>query len=84
MADQIGPDHSPKRTWGEKLRRFGKAFTTKYDSSPKAYRHSLYLVHLLTIKQRRTHWYIRLWFSLQAQPSLHEEGASGSPLLRAQ
>jgi NCS2 family nucleobase:cation symporter-2 len=29
MADRIGPDHGPKRTWGEKFRRFGKAFTTK-------------------------------------------------------
>jgi len=30
--DRIGPDYGPKRTWGEKFRRFGKAFTTKYDS----------------------------------------------------
>lgn len=30
--DQIGPDHSPKRTLGERLRRFVKAFTTKYAS----------------------------------------------------
>jgi len=29
MTDQIGPDYAPKRTWGEKVRRFGKAFTTK-------------------------------------------------------
>lgn len=31
MADRIGPDHAPKRSFGEKCRRFGKAFTTKYD-----------------------------------------------------
>lgn len=31
MADQIGPDYGPKRTWGEKVRRFRKAFTTKYE-----------------------------------------------------
>ncbi|KAL1653059.1 hypothetical protein SLS61_004305 [Didymella pomorum] len=29
MADRIGPDHTPKRSFGEKCRRFGKAFTTK-------------------------------------------------------
>ncbi|KAH3994800.1 hypothetical protein HBI13_166120 [Parastagonospora nodorum] len=29
MADRIGPDQGPKRTWGEKFRRVGKAFTTK-------------------------------------------------------
>ncbi|KAF2999746.1 hypothetical protein E8E13_004731 [Curvularia kusanoi] len=29
MADHIGPDHAPKRSFGEKCRRFGKAFTTK-------------------------------------------------------
>jgi hypothetical protein len=33
MADRIGPDHGPQRTWGEKFRRFGKAFTTKYAST---------------------------------------------------
>ncbi|KAF2260756.1 Xanthine/uracil permease [Lojkania enalia] len=27
--DTIGPDHSPKRSWGDKCRRFVKAFTTK-------------------------------------------------------
>ena len=32
MADRIGPDHTPKRSFGEKARRLGKAFTTKYDS----------------------------------------------------
>lgn len=31
MADRIGPDHTPKRSFGEKCRRFGKAFVTKYD-----------------------------------------------------
>lgn len=30
MADRIGPDHAPKRSFADKLRRFGKAFTTKY------------------------------------------------------
>ncbi|KAJ4985918.1 uracil-xanthine permease [Stagonosporopsis vannaccii] len=29
MADSIGPDHTPKRSFGEKCRRFVKAFTTK-------------------------------------------------------
>jgi hypothetical protein len=29
MADRIGPDHGPKRTFGEKLKRVTKAFTTK-------------------------------------------------------
>lgn len=29
MADRIGPDHAPKRSFGEKCRRLGKAFTTK-------------------------------------------------------
>ncbi|KAH8728962.1 xanthine/uracil permease protein-like protein, partial [Phaeosphaeriaceae sp. PMI808] len=29
MAELIGLDHGPKRTWGEKFRRFRKAFTTK-------------------------------------------------------
>ncbi|KAH7379525.1 permease family-domain-containing protein [Pyrenochaeta sp. MPI-SDFR-AT-0127] len=29
MADRIGPDTTPKRSFGEKVRRFGKAFTTK-------------------------------------------------------
>ncbi|KAF1361064.1 Xanthine/uracil permease [Lizonia empirigonia] len=29
MADRIGPDHGPQRSFGEKCRRFGKAFTTK-------------------------------------------------------
>ena len=28
--DQIGPDHSPKRTLRERVRRFVRAFTTKY------------------------------------------------------
>jgi hypothetical protein len=32
MADRIGPDHGPKRSFGEKCRRLGKAFTTKYDT----------------------------------------------------
>lgn len=32
MADRIGPDHAPKRSFGEKVRRIVKAFTTKYDS----------------------------------------------------
>ncbi|EHK99919.1 putative Uric acid-xanthine permease [Glarea lozoyensis 74030] len=27
--DRVGPDYSPKRTFGENLRAFGKAFTTK-------------------------------------------------------
>lgn len=27
--DRIGPDYAPKRSFGEKCRRFGKAFTTK-------------------------------------------------------
>ncbi|ORY09491.1 permease family-domain-containing protein [Clohesyomyces aquaticus] len=27
--DRIGPDYAPKRSFGEKARRFGKAFTTK-------------------------------------------------------
>lgn len=31
MADRIGPDHTPKRSIGEKARRIVKAFTTKYD-----------------------------------------------------
>jgi hypothetical protein len=30
MADRIGPDYAPKRSFGEKVRRLGKAFTTKY------------------------------------------------------
>ncbi|KAI8931275.1 hypothetical protein NX059_011620 [Plenodomus lindquistii] len=29
MADRIGPDHTPKRTFGEQARRALKAFTTK-------------------------------------------------------
>ncbi|KAA8622326.1 purine permease [Pyrenophora tritici-repentis] len=29
MADMIGPDHTPKRSFGEKARRAVKAFTTK-------------------------------------------------------
>lgn len=29
--DQIGPDHSPKRTLGEKFSRLVKTFTTRYD-----------------------------------------------------
>ncbi|KAF1945004.1 Xanthine/uracil permease [Clathrospora elynae] len=29
MADRIGPDHAPKRSFGEKVRRLGKVFTTK-------------------------------------------------------
>jgi hypothetical protein len=27
--DTVGPDYSPKRTFGEHLRHIGKAFTTK-------------------------------------------------------
>lgn len=29
--DQIGPDFTPQRTAGEKLRRLSKSFTTRYD-----------------------------------------------------
>ncbi|KAJ4291799.1 hypothetical protein N0V90_009694 [Kalmusia sp. IMI 367209] len=29
IPDRIGPDHGPKRSFGEKVRRFMKAFTTK-------------------------------------------------------
>ncbi|KAF1834027.1 Xanthine/uracil permease [Decorospora gaudefroyi] len=29
MSDMIGPDHTPKRSFGEKARRLTKAFTTK-------------------------------------------------------
>jgi NCS2 family nucleobase:cation symporter-2 len=29
MSDMIGPDHTPKRSFGEKARRAAKAFTTK-------------------------------------------------------
>jgi hypothetical protein len=29
MSDMIGPDHTPKRNFGEKARRLTKAFTTK-------------------------------------------------------
>ncbi|KAF2180552.1 purine permease [Zopfia rhizophila CBS 207.26] len=29
LPDRIGPDHSPKRNFGDKARRFAKAFTTK-------------------------------------------------------
>jgi hypothetical protein len=32
MADTIGPDHAPKRSFGEKVKRFSKSFTTKYVS----------------------------------------------------
>ncbi|KAF1926459.1 purine permease [Didymella exigua CBS 183.55] len=31
MADRIGPDHTPKRSFGEKCRRLAKAFTTNRD-----------------------------------------------------
>ena len=34
MSDTIGPDHSPKRSFGEKIRRAAKAFTTKYGIFP--------------------------------------------------
>jgi hypothetical protein len=37
MADRIGPDHAPKRSFGEKCRRLGKAFTTKYDAHQTLY-----------------------------------------------
>jgi hypothetical protein len=30
MADTIGPDHAPKRSFGEKVKRISKSFTTKY------------------------------------------------------
>ena len=34
MSDMIGPDHTPKRSFGEKTRRAVKAFTTKYGILP--------------------------------------------------
>ncbi len=34
MADRIGPDYTPKRTFGEKCKRFAKAFTTKCVFTP--------------------------------------------------
>lgn len=29
--DQIGPDHSPKQAFGDKLRRVVRKFTTRYE-----------------------------------------------------